>query len=100
MASSGAVGFRYPSDDFRPNLKAFRDLCVEASSDRHARTEPLETQVLRLWTPLEPQLTAYQARLNAVGKQNPRHGDLGRVDAILAAMAPYVAHYKPVLVKR
>ena len=97
--------FKYSTDDFRANLAAFRDLVFKASNDKHARTEPLETQVLRLWTPLEPQLTAYQSRLNAVRKTKPRdlsllESDLARVDAVLAAMAPYVAHYKPELNKR
>ena len=83
-----------------PRLAAFRDLCVQASNGKHPRTEPLETQVLRLWKPLEPHLSAYQRRLNTVKKDNPRHlslleSDLARVDSVLAAMSPYVQHYQP-----
>ena len=98
VSLSVSTAFRQQSEDFRPNLKAFRDLCAQASLDTHVRTEPLETQVLRLWTPLAPQLQTYQTCLNAIAKQNPKNVSLlaheqASVDAILSVMTPFVSHF-------
>ena len=95
---SARTAFKNQIDDFHTNLKAFLDLCAQASLDTHARTEPLETQVLRLWTPLAPQLRAYQTRLNGIAQQNPKNVSLlaheqASVDAILSGMTPFVSHF-------